>query len=118
MIAVIGQSENPGNEQREYWTQTAANQEGSRNYPGVRDEVVDQLVDNIVRSKDRESLIANTRALDRVLLYGFYVIPNWHLAADRVLYWNKFGIPDVPLKSGVVTARWWIDEAKAESPGC
>lgn len=113
MITVIGQSENPGNEQREYWTQAAADQEGSRNYPGVRDEVVDQLVDNIVRSKDRESLVANTRALDRVLLYGFYVIPNWHLAADRVLYWNKFGIPDVPLKSGVVTTRWWIDDAMA-----
>ncbi|MFT5259574.1 MAG: microcin C transport system substrate-binding protein [Saprospiraceae bacterium] len=116
MVSVIGQSENPGNEQREYWTQDAAAQEGSRNYPGVSSEVVDSLVDNIIKSKDRESLIANTRALDRVLLYGFYVIPNWHLAADRVLYWNKFGIPDTSLKSGVVTTRWWIDEAKANTP--
>ncbi len=112
-VNVIGQSENPGNEQREYWTSQAAEQVGSRNYPGISSPVVDALVDNIIESPDRESLIANTRALDRVLLYGFYVIPNWYLAADRVLYWNKFGMPDVPLKSGVTTARWWVDEAKA-----
>ncbi len=112
LIASIGQSENPGNEQRNYWTSSAADAPGSRNFSGIRDEVVDEVVDRLVQSQDRETLTAYTRVLDRLLLFGFYVVPNWHLAADRVLYWDKFGIPDVPLKNGVDTNRWWFDDFK------
>ncbi len=112
LIAGFGQSENPGNEQRNYWTSSAAEAPGSRNFAGIRDEVVDEVVDKLIQSQDRETLTAYTKVLDRLLLFGFYVVPNWHLAADRVLYWDKFGIPEVPLKNGVDTNRWWFDDFK------
>ena len=113
LIAVWGQSENPGNEQRNYWTSRAAGQPGSRNYAGVRDPVVDELVELLIASPDRASLVTRARALDRALLWGFYVIPNWHIAADRVLYWDKFSRPAQPVKVGAFTNRWWYDEKKA-----
>ncbi len=61
----------------------------------------------------REQLVAWTRALDRVLLWGFYVIPNWHLRSDRVLYWDKYDRPGMPVKSGVNTNLWWYDAERA-----
>ncbi len=112
LIMSIGQSENPGNEQRNYWTSSAAVAPGSRNYSGIRDEVVDEVVERLIQSQDRETLTAYTKVLDRLLLFGFYVVPNWHLAADRILYWDKFGKPEVPLKDGVDTNRWWFDDFK------
>jgi len=113
LITVWGQSENPGNEQRSYWTSAAAKQSGSRNLAGIQDPVVDQLVDGIISASDRKQLVAYTRALDRVLLWSFYVIPNWHIAANRVLYWDKFSHPAVPVKVGVMVNRWWFDQRKA-----
>ena len=74
--------------------------------------MIDELVERIIQSPDRESLTANVRALDRILLNSFYVVPNWHLAADRILYWDKFGRPDIPLRNGVNTNRWWFDADK------
>ena len=112
LISGFGQSENPGNEQRNYWTSEAAKSDGSRNYAGVSDPIIDELVEKLIRSPDRETLTAYTKALDRLLLSGFYVVPNWHLAADRILYWDKFSRPDVALKNGVMTDRWWFDDAK------
>ncbi len=109
-----GQSESPGNEQRSYWTTAAAEAPGSRNYIGIKDPVVDELVELIISAPDRESLVARTRALDRVLLWGFYVIPNWHLRDDRILYWDKFSRPDVTPDSGTSTSLWWFDPEKAE----
>lgn len=113
LISVWGQSENPGNEQRNYWTTPSADQAGSRNYAGIKDPVVDELVEQLVASPNRASLVTRTRALDRVLLWGHYVIPNWHIAADRMLYWDKFSRPELPVKTGAFTSRWWFDEAKA-----
>lgn len=113
LVFVWGQSENPGNEQRNYWITSSATQSGSRNLAGIKDPVVDQLVERIIASPNRAALVTNTRALDRVLLSGFYVIPNWHIPADRILYWDKFSRPDTPIKSGVMTNRWWFDQAKA-----
>ena len=108
-----GQSDSPGNEQREYWSSTAAQQPGSRNYAGVQDPVVDELIELVIQAPDRESLVARTRALDRVLLSGYYVIPAWHLSADRLLYWNKYSRPEVTPKNGTDIAYWWYDEEKA-----
>jgi microcin C transport system substrate-binding protein len=114
LIASIGQSNNPGNEQRNYWTTDAANSNGSRNYSGIKDEVIDELVDKLIQSPDRETLTAYVKAIDRLLLFGFYVVPNWHLAADRILYWDKFGRPDVALRDGVNYMRWWFDDDKVK----
>ena len=108
-----GQSDSPGNEQREYWSSAAADQPGSRNYAGIKDPVIDELIELVIQAPDRESLVARTRALDRVLLAGHYVIPAWHLSADRLLYWDKFSRPEVTPKNGTSISYWWYDEAKA-----
>jgi microcin C transport system substrate-binding protein len=112
-MLVWGQSESPGNEQRDFWGSAAADSPGSRNYIGVSDPVVDELIEAVINAPDRDSLVARTRALDRVLLWGFYVIPGWHLSADRVLYWDKFSYPAVSPKRGVQFDTWWFDQAKA-----
>ena len=108
-----GQSDSPGNEQRNYWTTAAADSPGARNFPGVRDPVVDELVELVIFAPDRESLVHRVRALDRVLLWGHYVIPHWHLTYQRLLFWNKFSWPDVTPFRGTSTAYWWYDEEKA-----
>jgi len=113
VVASFGQSNSPGNEQREYWGSDKADQPGSRNLIGVQDPVVDELVDLIVSAPTREDLVARTRALDRVLQWGFYSIPNWHIPAWRVAYWDKFGQPEfqAPFALGV-SDTWWHKDAE------
>jgi len=115
-MAVLGwgQSESPGNEQRSFWSSSAADSPGSRNYAGIKDPVVDELVELVISAPDRESLVTRTRALDRVLLWGFYVIPNWYLSVDRILYWDKFSYPEVIPARGTSVSYWWFDPVKAE----
>ena len=113
LVAVWGQSETPGNEQREYWGSEAADSPGSRNLAGIKDPVVNELIELLVKSESREQLNLRTRALDRVLLWGHYVVPHWHIRSDRVLYWDKFSRPPVPVRTGVMTSRWWYDAQKA-----
>ncbi|HWA44406.1 MAG TPA: extracellular solute-binding protein [Hypericibacter adhaerens] len=109
----FGQSLSPGNEQADYWGSASADQPGGQNIIGIKDPVIDELVDLLIASPDRESLIQRTRALDRVLLWGFYVIPNWHLRSWRVAYWNKFSRPAIAPKYDLGLDTWWIDPAKA-----
>ena len=114
-IVGFGQSLSPGNEQRDYWGSKAADEPGSRNLLGVRDPVVDALVDLVIAASDRADLIAKTRALDRVLLNSHYVIPNWHIRDFRVAYWSKFLRPSVNPPYGIALNAWWIDPAKEAS---
>jgi len=107
------QSLSPGNEQRAFWGSAYADQPGSPNIIGLKDPVVDALVEQIVSAPDRASLIARTHALDRVLQWGFYVVPNWYIGYDRIAYWDKFGIPAVIPSQGVQIDAWWVDAAKA-----
>lgn len=109
IVSGWGQSLSPGNEQRYYWHSQAADIEGSRNTAGIRNAVVDDLIDLLISAPDRQSLIDRTRALDRVLLWNHYVIPNWHLGAYRVLYWDKFGTPEIMPKYDLGVQYWWID---------
>lgn len=108
IVGSWGQSNSPGNEQREFWESSRADMNGSRNYIGLKDPVVDELVEMIVASPTREDLVARCRALDRVLQSGWYVVPNWHLPAWRVAYWDKFAMPEkqAPFSLGV-TDTWW-----------
>lgn len=106
-VTTLGQSNSPGNEQRDYWLSSNANTPGTRNYMGVQDPVVDQLVDMIISAPDREQLVYRTRALDRVLLANYYVIPQWHLSMNRVAYWSHLKRPDITPKSGVDIDTWW-----------
>ena len=112
-MLVWPQSETPGNEQRDFWSSAAANQEGSRNYAGIKDPVVDELIELLITAPDRESLVARTRALDRVLTWSFYVIPAYYSNMDRVLYWDKFSYPAVSAARGVAVGTWWYDAEKA-----
>ena len=105
------QSLSPGNEQRNYWSSEAADISGAGNFAGIKNPVVDELIDRVVSAPDRETLVAATHALDRVLLHGYYVIPQWHLAGDRIVYWNKFGRPEINPRFGLdVIGTWWVDE--------
>ncbi|MHB1218102.1 MAG: extracellular solute-binding protein [Alphaproteobacteria bacterium] len=112
-VEVFGQSLSPGNEQRDFWGSLAADEPGSRNIIGIKNPVVDELIDFLIAAPDRESLIQRTRALDRVLQWNFYVIPNWHSRTFRVIYWDEFGHPPVAPKYGFGFNTWWIDAAKA-----
>ncbi|MGE4279367.1 MAG: extracellular solute-binding protein [Magnetospirillum sp.] len=107
IVASWGQSLSPGNEQSLYWTSDAADQNGSRNFGGIKNKAVDRLVEQVIAAPDRASLVAASRALDRVLLWNWYVIPQWHSPTTRVALWDKFGQPDkVPLQGWQMFALW------------
>lgn len=111
--AVLAQSLSPGNEQRDFWSTTAAGTEGSRNLSGIADPMIDALVDRIILATDREDLVAATHALDRVLLWNYYYIPQYHSPEEWVAWWDKFGMPQTqPSYVGVDTNSWWIDTEK------
>ena len=114
-IGSFGQSLSPGNEQRDFWGSAAANRPGSRNIIGIKSAAVDKLIDLVIAAPDREALITRSRALDRVLLWGHYVIPQWHIQSFRIAYWNKFERPKITPKYGLCLSCWWIDEKKAKS---
>jgi len=111
-VAVWAQSLSPGNEQTDFWTSERAGIAGSRNLAGVRDPVVDKLVELVISAPDRPSLVARTRALDRVLLWGFYGIPHFHIRTFRVAYWDKFDRPRVSPKYALGFDTWWVDAKK------
>lgn len=114
-FAGFGQSESPGNEQRDFWSSAAAARPGSRNSIGIRSKAIDGLIEKIVAATDRPQLVTATRALDRVLRAGHYIIPGWHIRADRIAYWNKFGRPAKTPGYGVGFFTWWIDPAKEKA---
>ncbi|MBS7660409.1 ABC transporter substrate-binding protein [Pseudomonas lalucatii] len=110
IVSGFGQSNSPGNEQREYWHSSSADKPGSRNYIGLKDPAIDQLVDGLINADSRQSLIDHTRALDRVLLWGHYVIPNWHIKTWRVAYWNHLAHPKVTPLYDIGLNTWWFRE--------
>ncbi len=113
-----GQSLNPGNEQRFFWSSGAAAEEGSQNYLGITDPGIDALIDKVIFADDRETLEAATRALDRVLLAHHFVVPSYTLLATRLARWNRFGHPDpLPEYSTGFPIIWWWDEEKAAATG-
>lgn len=103
----FGQSQSPGNEQRDYWTSVAADQKGSRNLAGIKSPVVDALVNAVIYAETQEALITACRALDRVLWYGYYVVPNWYLASHRLAYASWLRQPEtLPL---YYSADQWLN---------
>lgn len=107
-IGGFGQSNSPGNEQRDFWGSVKADVEGSRNYIGVKDEAVDQIIEELIVTRSREDLITHIRALDRILLAGHYVIPMWHFNKWRIARWSYIEHPD-PLSgiSPLIADTWW-----------
>ena len=107
-----GVSLSPGNEQQFYWGSEVGKKDGSRNYSGINSPVIDALIEKLISANDRVELITAIHALDRVLLWGHYVIPLYHSNKDRIAYWDFFEYPDkIPLY-GIVIESWWINKDK------
>ena len=119
LVASLPQSLSPGLEQKNYWHSQTANTPSSNNIIGIQDKAIDQLVELIITAPNREALITRTRALDRVLLHQWFVIPQWYINTHRVAYWDKFGKPAVAPRydrsflGNVLT--WWIDEKRLQA---
>jgi microcin C transport system substrate-binding protein len=113
ITAVFGQSLSPGNEQREFWGSAAADLPGSRNLIGIRYPIVDELIGRIITAHSREDLIAACRALDRVLLWSHYVIPQWHNTVTRIAFWDKLDHPATWPRYGVDLFAWWVNAGEA-----
>jgi microcin C transport system substrate-binding protein len=116
---VFPESLSPGNEQREFWGSAAAGMPGSQNLIGVRNPAVDKLIDRVIFAKSREDLVAATRALDRVLLWNHYIVPQFTYDKLRTARWDRFSRPDVLPRYGMdaFPAVWWWDQAKAAKTG-
>jgi len=110
-----GQSLSPGNEQLDYWGSEAADRPQSQNYAGIKNEAIDKLIDVVITAPDRATLIAATRALDRVLLHNNYVVPQFASHTTRTARWDRFGHPDniPPYTVGFPTIWWWDAERAA-----
>lgn len=113
-----GESLSPGNEQREFWGSQSADQPASRNTIGIKNPAVDALIDKVIFAKDRAGLVAATRALDRVLLWNFYVVPQFTYPFSRYARWDRFSHAELPkyARSGLPTL-WWYDADKANRIG-
>ncbi len=117
IVAGYPQSRSPGNEQRYMWSSGAADTPGSRNYVGIKNPALDELIENVVAAKTRKELVINIQALDRVLTHQYYVVPHWYIAYDRAVYWNRFGRPKINASQSAVSNNllewWWWDKEKA-----
>jgi len=109
VTTVWGQSLSPGNEQRNFWSSEAADIEGTRNLAGIKNPVVDILIEKVISASNREELVTACRALDRVLLWNFYCIPQWHFGKYRIAYWDIFGFPKIKPKYSLgFPDTWWM----------
>jgi microcin C transport system substrate-binding protein len=119
VVGNFAQSDSPGNEQRDYWGSEAADREGSMNLIGVKSPAIDKLIDRVIFAKDREELLAATRALDRVLLWNDFVVPQWYSPKVRIAYWNRYGQPEtLPALTPGFLQVWWFDQTlAAQLPG-
>lgn len=98
----------PGNEQAIYWGSTAADQKGSRNYAGIKNTVIDDVITRITAATTRDELVATTHALDRMLMAGHYIVPFYYLGADDIAYQSTLHHPDTPPLYGTVLESWWV----------
>lgn len=114
-VVLFAESPSPGNEQREYWGSAAADEDGSQNYLGVKSKAIDDLVELVINTPDRPSLLTRVHALDRVLLHSYFVIPNWHITYFRVAAWDKFQRPKVSPTYTLPFDTWWIDRQREQS---
>lgn len=114
IISSWRQSLSPGNEQRDYWVSKAADRDGSHNYAGIKNPAIDKLVEKLIFAKDREELVHLTQALDRVLLWNHYVVPQWYFDGTRTARWDRFSFPKKQPEYQIgFPDIWWFDEAKA-----
>ncbi|HZP69810.1 MAG TPA: extracellular solute-binding protein [Pseudolabrys sp.] len=115
IVANWAESLSPGNEQRDFWSSQAADRPGSRNLIGIKNPAVDILIERVIFAKDRAELVAATKALDRVLLWNYFVVPQWTYAFVRTARWDRFSHPETMPKYGrsAFPTIWWWDKDKA-----
>jgi microcin C transport system substrate-binding protein len=119
IVGSWGQSLSPGNEQRGFWSTQAADQPGSRNLIGIKNPAIDALIERVIFAKDRAELVAASKALDRVLLWNFYVVPQWTYGKARSARWDRFNHPATLPKYGLSafpTIWWWDADKAAKAP--
>ena len=119
-VIAYGQSQSPGNELRDMFSSVSAERNGSRNFCGIAHPAVDALIDEVVYAPDRARLITAARALDRVLMWQEYMVPNWYTGAHRLAWWNRFGYQDDPLPRFFnahdwIVQTWWQTDKEAQS---
>ena len=116
---VWGQSLSPGNEQRDFFGSVSADRPGSRNLPGIRNPAVDALIERIIFAKTRAEQVAACKAMDRVLLWNCYVVPQFASGFSRYARWDRFSHPDPLPKYGIsgFPTLWWWDAEKAAKTG-
>lgn len=116
IVSGLSQSQLPGKELMNYWHSSVINEEGARNYAGVNNPVIDDLIEKIVNTNSRKNRVAMAKAIDRILLYGEYLVPNWYIAHHRVSYWDRFNIPEkTPLyyrPTPWALQTWWLKTSK------
>ncbi len=105
---IIAQSDSPGNEQREFWSSSRADMQGSRNLIGIKDPVIDDLVEKIITARTREDLVAHVHALDRILQWNYYVIPQWYFGGWRLAWWKKLEHPKLSGMTPAIADTWWV----------
>ena len=113
IMMIYPESDVPGNELRDYFSCAASKAQGSFNTPGICDPAVDALVEKMITAQDRDTLKTAAHALDRVLLWRWYMVPNWDSRTFHVAYWDRFGHPDAPIREGFNFDTWWVDQAKS-----
>ncbi|MEZ5843012.1 MAG: extracellular solute-binding protein [Hyphomicrobiaceae bacterium] len=112
----VAQSISPGNEQREFFGSQAAGRIGSKNRAGIANPAIDRLIEALIFARDRAELVAATRALDRVLLWGHYMVPMWYSPEQWIAWWDRFGRPArMPSLDAAFTRVWWEDATRAEA---
>ncbi len=117
VVANFGSILSPGNEQKNWWGSAAADQKGSMNIVGVKDPVIDEIIDKLISAKTRKELVNYTRVLDRVLLFNYFMIPQFHIEHYRVAYWNKLSRPQISPKYDLGFDFWWYDSKKDKTLG-
>jgi microcin C transport system substrate-binding protein len=111
----FGQTMSPGNEQRFFWGSEAAGKNGTENYAGIKDKAIDALIDMVIFAKDRKGLVTACRALDRALVWGYYMVPQWFIGRERIAHWDRFGRPETTPDFALgFPSTWWWDEEKAK----
>ena len=117
VVTNFGSVISPGNEQKNWWSSEAADQPGTQNIIGVKNPVIDEIIDKLISARDREELVLYTKVLDRILLFNYYLIPQFHIGHYRVAYWNKISRPEITSKYDLGFDFWWFDEKKNENLG-